>query len=36
MVDVYMIICLIICYGLFTGFLAWCSKDIDQSGGGSQ
>ncbi|CAM4005221.1 TMhelix containing protein [Paenibacillus alkaliterrae] len=33
MVDVYMIVVLLACFGLFYGFLTWCGNVIEQAGG---
>lgn len=33
MADVYMIIVLLACFGLFYSFLNWCGSVIEQSGG---
>jgi hypothetical protein len=31
--DLYMIGTLIVCFGLFYGFLAWCDRAVKQTGG---
>lgn len=33
MLDVYMMLIFIACFGLFYGFLAWCGSVVDPSGG---
>lgn len=33
MLDVYMVLMLAASFGLFYGFMAWCGKVVDQTGG---
>lgn len=33
MLDVYMVLLLAATFGLFYGFLAWCNRVIDDTGG---
>jgi hypothetical protein len=34
MLDLCMVLLLAITYALFTGFLSWCGRVIEESGGG--
>jgi hypothetical protein len=34
MLDLYMVLLLAATYALFTGFLSWCERVIQESGGG--
>lgn len=33
MLDLYMVLMLVVTYALFTGFLSWCGRVIQESGG---
>lgn len=33
MLDIGMIVILIVCFGLFSGFVLWCDKVIAETGG---